>query len=80
MKVYKIVDRTTGLFSSGGGYVVEWCKGGRSFPSKAAVKAHLTQVRKRIGRHSFYPYADAEIREYELEETGRFTMTFEELE
>ncbi len=41
MKVYKVRDRETGLFSTGGTYP-SWTKNGKAWPSRGALKSHLT--------------------------------------
>jgi len=40
--VYKIRDRATELFSTGG-IEPSWTKTGKAWPSRGALKAHLTQ-------------------------------------
>ena len=51
MKVYKIRDTETGMFSKGG-MCPYFDKEGKTWPSRGALKSHLTQL---CGGFDFYP-------------------------
>lgn len=45
MKAYKIRDRNTGLFSTGG-VTPSWTKRGKTWNSEGALKSHLTLLQE----------------------------------
>jgi len=63
MRVYKIIDRETGLFSSGGSGSNPWTKTGKSWSTIGHIKSHLNMHDKN-SKH--YPYRNACIIEVEI--------------
>lgn len=68
---FKIRDKKTGLYSSGG-YVPSWSESGKSWKSLAGIRAHLRMT----GRGSRYHLATKvsptwEVVEFHLERIGR---------
>ncbi len=64
-KVYKIRDKTTGLFSRGGSRSYNlWTKEGKSWTNIGHVKNHMSQfIRSQSEKVKDYPYENAEILE-----------------
>jgi|14_taG_2_1085336.scaffolds.fasta_scaffold02882_3 hypothetical protein len=69
-KVYKIRNKTTGLFSDGGTYP-QWKKNGKAYRSKAAITNWLNKSTFSGSKHRF---ADCEIVEYSLIITDIFDL------
>lgn len=63
MKVYKIRNKETGLFSKGGTGRDVWTKTGKSWSNIGHVKLHLNMHNKNKRN---YPYANAEVVEVEI--------------
>jgi hypothetical protein len=64
--VYKIRNKDTGLFSTGGTYP-RWTKAGKVWKQKGHLTVHLTMIEKNV-RPARYG-ADCEVVEYEITET-----------
>ena len=65
MKVYKVQDMQTGLFSTGG-YCPNWTRNGKIFSRLSAVKSHLRIMR---GDKTFLV-----IIEYDLVKSSEFPV------
>lgn len=78
MKVYKIRDKNTGLFSSGHGRRAKWTKKGRTWPSRGSAQVVINcrnkddeMIKK---SRAYFPeaivdfYKNAEIVEFDLKE------------
>lgn len=75
-KIYKIINKETGLYSKGGKYV-SWNKNGKVWTKLSHLKSHLGQLMNCEGvfkRNN--PYENAEIVEFEIkyEEAKRFNV------
>lgn len=67
---YKIRDKSTGLFSTGG-YHPRWLKTGKVWKRKGALSNHFNLIQEYNPRRgSRDPYFDAEIVEYSVSEIG----------
>ena len=68
LKVYKIRNKETGLFSKGGNsHCNIWTKEGKSWSNIGHVKSHLNQFINYSGHKcADYPYDNAEIVEIEI--------------
>lgn len=69
LKVYKIRDLKTGLFSSGGSYPT-WSKNGKIWTTLGKCKSHLSMFKSDWGAKLGFPSPFWEVVEFELVETG----------
>ena len=76
MTLYKIRDKGTGLFSTGGAYV-KWHTKGKEWRTLGHLRAHLTMIKDSLDSFRKYnknptqwvgPYTNAEIVVFELVE------------
>lgn len=68
MKIYKIRNKETGLFSSGGSYA-EWQTAGKTWKSLPNLKSHLSMYNYRYALESVQTfYNGSEVVEFELVE------------
>lgn len=79
MKVYKIRDRETGLFSTGG-YYPQWERIGKFWHQMKYLRAHLRLVKSayyydgNVRKQSLDRYKNAEVVEYILDKSRVFTI------
>jgi hypothetical protein len=76
MKVYKIRNKKTGEFSSGGIWPI-WHKTGKAYKTELAAKSIIKRTKKSVWNYkckSFYSKNIVEIVEFTLVETKRITI------
>lgn len=80
VKIYKIRDKSTGLFSKGGTSTYSiWSKDGKSWSNIGHVKNHLNQFIRSGSVSHDYPYDNAEIVEVEVNYDECFKTDVESL-
>lgn len=74
MNIFKIRDRETGLFSTGG-MSPGWSKKGKTWTARGHVTSHLTQFNSNpYGRGRATTYDNADVVEFEVVETEEGTI------
>lgn len=79
MKVYKVRDRNTGEFSTGG-HCPKFTKTGKSWSKAADITMHVNQASELLSRTVMHPYygRDIEVIEYELFENEKSAVPMRE--
>jgi hypothetical protein len=79
-KIYKIRDKSTGLFSKGGTSTYNlWTKEGKSWSNIGHIKNHINQFLNKGVKSKHYPYDNAEIVEIEVNYDECFKTDVEHL-
>jgi hypothetical protein len=79
-KIYKIKDKTTGLFSKGGTQPLGiWTKEGKSWSNIGHLKSHINQFINKGVKTVHYPYDNAEMVEIEVNYDECFKMDVDEM-